>query len=450
MELKPAALLELLQSSLNPSNTSATIWVAYSGGVDSHVLLHLLATLRTELAPARLHALHVDHQMQSESAAWSRHCRRVAEALNIPFTLLQVDARAASGESPEAAARNARYRALSDLVGEGDLLLAAHHQDDQAETLLLQLLRGAGPKGLAAMPIATPFAAGHIVRPLLSFGRDQLVSYAERHGLSWIDDPSNGETSFDRNYLRHEIMPQLKSRWPAAARTLSRSAHHCAEAADLLDGLAADDLRSSAVGGELDLQRLAELEPARQANLLRHWLLSCGLPLPDSRRLAEVQQQMLSAREDAMPVVSWHDGEVRRYRNLIYAMQPLASVAVTERLTLQLNSSVALPFGLGCCQLEPSSEGGLSQQHCQQGDCHIALRRGGERFTLAGAGHSMTLKQLFQQQGVPPWLRERLPLLYIDDQLAAIGERWVCEPFQAVVGEAAVKVVWNGPFSLRN
>ena len=212
----------------------ARFWLAYSGGCDSHVLVHAAAQLRAVVAERIFHVVHVDHGLQTASAEWARHCAAVCEELALPFTLLRVDARGSLGESPEAAARHARYRALASLMQAGDCLLTAHHQDDQAETLLLQLLRGGGPHGLAAMPALSPFAAGMHARPMLTFSREELRRYAQRHALQWIDDPSNADSGFDRNYLRNSVMPVLRERWPAVARVLARGAGHQAEAAQLL------------------------------------------------------------------------------------------------------------------------------------------------------------------------------------------------------------------------
>ena len=214
---------------LNRLPPAPAYWVAYSGGIDSHVLLHLLAGWRARL-PGVLGAVHVNHQLQQQSGDWELHCRAVCEELGLGFQALQVAARPRRGESPEAAARSARYRGLSEWLPPGAVLVTAQHLDDQAETLLLQLLRGSGVHGLAAMPAMTVLGAGLHQRPLLGVTRAQLRRYAESHRLDWIDDPSNTDTAFDRNYLRHEIMPRLKARWPAAGATLSRSAAHCAEA----------------------------------------------------------------------------------------------------------------------------------------------------------------------------------------------------------------------------
>ena len=244
-------------------------WLAYSGGLDSHALLHAMHGLRAQQRGIILCAVHVHHGLRPEADQWAAHCMSVCAALEIPCQVLHVQARPAAGESPEDAARCARYQALRDVIGAGDCLLTAHHQDDQAETLLLQLLRGAGVAGLAGMPACAAFGTGLLARPLLSHSRAELRAYAERHGLHWVEDGSNAETGYDRNYLRHEILPRLRARWPATAAVLTRSAGHCAAATDLLQILAAQDLANlrGPVQRTLKIDRLQLLDAARQESL---------------------------------------------------------------------------------------------------------------------------------------------------------------------------------------
>ncbi len=236
-----SALVEHLFRALSVYRDIKRLWVAYSGGRDSHVLLSLLAAIRARLEPVELHIVHVNHDLSPNAAKWAQHCAMVCQALKLPYQALNVDATPMVGESQEAAARNARYQALEQLLVAGDALCTAHHQEDQAETLLLQLMRGAGPKGLAAMPESAPLGEALLLRPLLGVSRDTLCSYAQTQGLEWIDDESNFDTRFDRNYLRREVMPRLKKRWPAAAQTVSRSAAHCAKASHTLQSVAKVD-----------------------------------------------------------------------------------------------------------------------------------------------------------------------------------------------------------------
>ncbi len=416
-------------------------WVAYSGGLDSHVLLHSLAALRERLPIEELAAVHVHHGLSPAADKWTRHCAEVCGQLGIPLTLLRVDASPRQGESPEAAARNARYQAVEPLIGEGEGLLTAHHQDDQAETVLLQALRGSGPRGLAAMPIWDPFGGGWRGRPLLGFSRGELQAYARSEGLRWVEDESNFDTGIARNYLRHEIIPLLRRRWPAAAATLSRVARHAAEAAHLLDQLAEGDLPPTD-DGTLDIEHLKGMEAARQRNLLRYWIHRAGLPLPDSVHLQRILDEVIPAAEDALPRVAWHGAELRRYRNRLYVMPPLPPHDSAQILAWKMDEPLSLLDGT-LLRAIPALGEGISRDACRMARVTVRFRRGGERCRPAGGSHTRPLKKLLQERGVPPWLRSRIPLIYLDDQLAAVGDLLVCEPFQAREEEPGLCIQWR-------
>ena len=437
MGFQPARLLPLLRG-LAPCRT---LWVAFSGGADSSALLHALHSVRDEL-PAPLRAVHVDHGLHPDSPVWHAHCRSLCETLAIPFEACQVDAYPGPGESPEAAARRARYGALTACLGPGDVLLTAHHRDDQGETLLLQLLRGGGPRGLAAMPHCMPFAAGRLCRPLLDVPRQALLEYARGQGLSWIDDPSNFDTDLDRNFLRRRLLPLLQERWPAVGRVLARSAGHFADAAGLLDELAAQDLEGCVAGeGTLAVGALRALSPRRCRNLLRYWFRRRGLAVPDSRHLQRIVNEVLTAAPDGTPLVSWPGVEVRRYRDRLYAMAPLPAVS-GQALPWDLRADLALPGGLGTLEAQEVRGAGLHLA-CRGQSVEVRFRRGGERCHLPGRAHSHSLKKLLQGAELPPWLRTRLPLVYVNGELAAVADLWICEPYAAGPGDLGILPQWD-------
>ena len=257
--------------------------VAYSGGVDSHVLLHVLATNQQQLSALglSLQALHIDHGLNTESKHWQLHCASVCQTLKVKFSALTVNAQPHRKESPEAAARRARYAAFSQQLTADQALLTAQHQDDQAETLLLQLLRGAGPKGLAAMPSVKVLGKGLLLRPFLHIQRQTILQYAQQQNLHWLDDPSNADQRFDRNYLRQEIMPRLQHRWPAVVANLARSAELCAEQAEINLAIVKDDIRDIIDPADnLLIPPLLELPLPRQRAVLRYWLAQLHLPGP--------------------------------------------------------------------------------------------------------------------------------------------------------------------------
>lgn len=422
-------------------------WVAYSGGLDSQVLLHALACLRSHTCVPPFQALHINHGLQPEAADWAEQCRRYCEQHAILLRVLPVTVAPVRGESLEAVAREQRYGAFVEQMGEGDLLLTAHHQDDQAETVLLQLLRGSGLAGLAAMPPCTPFGPGHHARPLLGFSRAQLADYARAEGLSWVEDPSNRNRSFDRNYLRQEVIPLLTHRWPALGRTVSRTARHCAEAQRLIDGLAAADLAQLQREGKcLEVAGLAQLPPSRARAVLRSWIRDCGLPLPDAAHLDRVLGEMVAARPDRNPVVHWPGAELRRFRGWLWLSSPLPPFDPETVLAWDGKAPLELPAGLGRLYAEPGSCG-ISFAAWKTGKILVHFRAGGERCRPAGKAMTRSLKKLFQERGIPPWLRERVPLISLDGQLAAVGDLWCCGPFQAMEGEASLVLRWERKFA---
>lgn len=418
-------------------------WVAYSGGLDSHALLHAMAGLRPHLPGTELHAIHINHALQPDAQQWADHCAEVCAALQIPYRAVHVNATPAAGESPEAAARSARYEALAGVMGNGDALLTAHHRDDQAETLLLQLLRGSGPHGLAAMPACATFGAGVHLRPLLEFTRAQLHHYATQQNLNWIEDQSNFVINYDRNYLRREIMPRLAARWPAVSGTFARSARHAADAAHVLDVLAHNDLAHVAAGRRdtLSVARLKTLDPPRQRNLLHAWFKHLRLPLPAAVHIEHILSDVVAVAADREPCVRWPGAEVRRYRDLMYALAPLTPHDSSAVLPWDMQDTLTLPGSFGTLSAMPATGKGIKKSLCRNLDVTVRFRHGGECCRPAGRGHIHELRKLFQEAGIPPWQRDRIPLIYAGPHLAAVGDLWVCEPFQAAAGESGLVIM---------
>jgi tRNA(Ile)-lysidine synthase len=422
-------------------------WVALSGGLDSSVLLHALAGLRQRL-PAALKALHLDHGLQTNSKNWAVHCRRVCAALQIPLVVKALQLRTPNGASIEAEAREARLAAYRDIMEPGDLVLTAQHRDDQAETLLLQLLRGSGLSGLAAMPEVLKLPPGYLARPLLDFTRSELRQYAKRNCIDWVDDPSNVEIGFDRNYLRHEVLPLLAQRWPGCAKTLSRSARHCAEAQDLIDHLADRDMArmQGSRPGTLSVSALLNLEPPLCRALLRRWIRSTGFTLPNSRRLDGIIHNVLAAAPDRSPMVHWSGAEVRRYRDDLFLLPPLPERPGPTALDGAFDSRLALPAGLGVLYLKFRASRAVA--HNRRGHDLVQVRFGvsGARCGLAMRRQHKSLKKLFQELDVPDWVRPYVPLVYVNDCLRAVGDLCLCT--EKGVSSADFRVSWAGhPFA---
>lgn len=434
-----------LLETINQLPQTRCYWIGYSGGLDSHVLLHAMAALRPMLAPARLEAVHVDHGLSPNAGAWTRHCAAVCERLGVPYRIVRVDARPRGGEGPEAAARRARYAAFGAVMEAGDCLVTAHHRNDQAETMVLQLLRGAGPHGLAGMAPVSPFAAGIHARPLLSYLRAELLDYARDEGLSWVEDESNADVSRERNYLRHEILPRLRRHWPALDKTLARTAAHNREAAAVLDAVAAEDF--AAVHGTdrdfLSVDGLRRLGSARMRNVIRYWLKQRDLPTPGSGHLRQIEVQVFESARDRGPRVCWPGAEVRRYRDGLYAFAPLPDETNDAELAWDVVSPISLPASGGTLSAERRVGAGIKADLCYSDAVTVRFRRGGESCQPTGSQHHRTLKNLFQERGIPPWVRKRIPLVYIGGRLAAVADYWVCQPYQALPHERGVVFHWH-------
>lgn len=425
-----------LRQALQPWCTAPAWCIAFSGGLDSTVLLHLLADLarREKLPP--LSAIHVHHGLQSAADTWPEHCAQVCARLGIALDIVRVQV--APGASLEQAARNARYQAFTARLGPGEVLLSAQHRDDQAETLLFRLLRGAGVRGLAAMPASRALGQGHLIRPLFDCSRAELQAYAQSHGIAWIEDPSNADERFSRNFLRRQLMPLLAERWPQASSSLVRSAGHLAEAQQLLEELAEMDLLAARGVSvlpwlplpSLDLAAVAALSDARQRNLLRHWLGPLSR-MPDSDHWAG-WLDLRDAKSDAVPVWKLADGELHRADGRLWWLSG-AWLGPLETLDLPCDSSaesVDLP-GNGRVQLS----GELAP-----GRWHLRYRQGGESLQVPGRGRR-DLKRLLSELRVPAFVRPRLPLLFDGDELMAVANLTQSSVIQA----SGAHLQWSPP-----
>ena len=398
--------------------------IAFSGGVDSTVLLHALAASRSSHGKELL-AVHVNHHLHADSDSWQRHCEEVARKHGVAFESHTVTIPENTGQGIEAAARDARYGVFRSIVREGDWLVSAHHQDDQAETLLLNLMRGSGPAGVAGIGVKQNFCKGSLVRPLLGVSGAELIDYAQQQNLEWVDDPSNLDTRFDRNYLRQDLMPQLADRWPGLATRLGRSATLAGEANELLQALAEVDMLGLGSPDRLRLSPLAALPVARRKNVIRHAIRLCGLPMPSAQVLGRVITEVLPAREDAQPLVQWSGAEIRRYRDHLYLLAGIEEpLAATGARLLATGSPVSLGPGLGELQLQETAGQGIKSSLLGDG-LDIRFRLGGEEIRPLGHDCTHKLKKLLQQSGVVPWMRERIPLLYAGTELVAVGDLWI-------------------------
>lgn len=429
--------LELrLRQALQPWRAAPAWRIAFSGGLDSSVLLHLLADWARHEDLPPLSAIHVHHGLQSAGDAWPVHCARVCEQLGIALEVVRVQVTPSA--SLEQAARSARYQAFCERLRPGEVLLSAQHRDDQAETLLFRLLRGAGVRGLAAMPASRPLGRGGLFRPLLDSSRAELREYAQSHGLTWIEDPSNADERFSRNFLRRQMIPLLAERWPQVTANIARSARHLGEAQQLLDELAAMDLAAAhGVSAcpwltlpSLELSAVSALSDARQRNLLRYWLAPLTR-LPDSDHWAG-WCDLRDAATDAAPIWKLTDGELHRADGRLWWLSGewLRSLDPLDLACDSFSESVELP-GNGHVHL---------QGELPQGRWHLRYRQGGESLQLPGRGRR-DLKRLLNELRVPAFVRPRLPLLFEGDELMAVANLSQSSEIQA----SGARLHWSPP-----
>ena len=426
-----------------------SVLVGLSGGLDSTVLLHALAQTRS--AYRSLRALHVHHGLMPDADAWSEHCIRLCADLGVELSIRRVQVDRDSGKGLEAAAREARHAAFADELQSDETLVLAHHRDDQAETVLLRLLRGSGSGGLAAMRSERYLGANLLLRPLLGLDRASLLEYAKSQHLVWCEDPSNGDTGPDRNFLRHRVLPVLRERWPQAGVALSRSATLLEEDAVLLEeesrrrlqGLVQDE-----TGASLDATALLDMPAPWRARLLRLWLEGLGLPPLSADAPAVIAAQVLGAEPDRVAVYRWAGAELRRWRGCLVAGPENAES--DEEISMPWDGAEALEFPSGG-RLEFVSLDGLTACSLRAGGfgaCRVGSRIGGERIRLPGRGHHHLLKHLLQEAQLPPWERQRIPLLFAGDgELLAAGDVVIGARLQAWCEPRGLDLRWQRPLA---
>lgn len=404
------------------------IFVAYSGGLDSCVLLHLLTQIRQYQPYLDLNAIHINHNLSTNAKKWDQHCKKICKDLKVKYIVKQVNANIKiKDQSVEEIARNLRYAAFTKILPKNAVLMTAHHANDQAETLLLQLFRGAGPKGLAAMAPKKEFAQGWLVRPLLHYSRQDLLEYAKEHKLDWIEDESNTDIKFSRNLIRHTLMPIIRQNWPGITKVLNRVAGLCAQTNKLIEELGEQDLaivatQSSGEAGGIqqlliNITKLNQLSLARQNNVLRFWLQKLSLPIPSEVKIKEILRAAVNSRKDANPIIAWPGVQIRKFNGNLYAMPPLAKHDSKIILFFDIKKKVNLPSGLGILSIKINK--GLTKKY-QNKKFSIRFRTGGEKLFIPKRKATHELKKLMQEWQVPPWMRDRIPLVYCEDQIVAI------------------------------
>jgi tRNA(Ile)-lysidine synthase len=426
------ALREILCQALN-AHPHETLCVAYSGGPDSTAVLHALANL-PEARARGLRAIHVDHSLHAQSAQWAAHCRAFCATLGLPCEVHVASVDRAAGIGLEAAARHARYAIFAERLHAHERLVFGHHRDDQAETVLLKLLRGAGPEGLGGMRVERPLGRGTIWRPLLDTPRQMLRDYVIAHDLPCIHDPSNDDQQLARNHLRHSILPLLQAHWPQAAISIAHSARLCREAADTLqhDWRAAYESLRDEETNSLDARGWLALAPALRDPLLAHWLHTQGLTAPTTAQRRQIERQC-SAQHGQLPCIQWPGAEVHVWKNRLWAMPRRKRTEWPAELRWQ-GERLLLPDG-GLLSMQPLVQLPIALR--------VRWRSGGEQIKPAGDRYTRDLRSLFQSAEIPPWRREGLPLIYEGDELIAVADRWLSTRAEALFQPLGARVHWQ-------
>ena len=417
--------------------------VAYSGGADSLALLHAFTAAQVRSRAPNLRAIHVDHHLHPDSTRWARHCMEICRRLSVDLTVL--DAHVEEGgaaRSDEGAARAVRYRAFERSLASGDVLCTAHSEDDHVETVLLNLMRGAGPRGLAGIPSERRLGEGIVARPVRGVARAALRAYARDTGLPVIQDPANEDERFARVLLRCRVIPVLEARWPGMRGRIARAAELGRESAELLDALAAIDLDpAGGIGGDtLHATTVVALEPVRRRNAIAGWLRARGIASPGAGRLDQIAREVIGARADAIPCVRLGDIDLRRFRGRLYLVPRESPLCVPVSRRWQVPEPLTFDHGNLAC--ERCTDGGLEDG---LRDKEVVVRFRGEGAArmrpMQVRGHA--LKKRFQSLEIPPWERARIPLVFVDGVLAAIGSAWIDPRFAAAPGAQGWRIVWT-------
>lgn len=433
---------EILLQSIDQYSACNTIWLGFSGGVDSHALLHALFTLKKKNYPWEVKVVHVNHQLHPKASQWVEFCQNCCQSYGFPLIVYTLDSSPPKGASVEAFAREKRYEIFKSLIKEGDLFFTAHHKDDQAETFLLQLFRGAGIRGLSGIRQKVPLGQGTLVRPLLQISREAIEHYAKENHLTWIQDPSNTNDCYDRNYIRHHVLPVIKQRWPSVSTTIARTASHCLQSDIVLWNEARNQFFNAydTHHDALNLTFFSMLTMQQIKDIIRYFFEYKGYKFPTAAHIDTIFQTVIGSKYDKNPELRIGNAIVRRNKNLLY-LEPFLSLdelsIKSYEKSFELKDSLKLPFGVGTLRLRRNMGIGLDLP--EQASCIVRFRRGGETIQLFSQKISKKVKKLLNEWNVPPWQRKLLPFVYYQNELVAIVGYWLHEKYQVSANQQGVE-----------
>ena len=436
-------------SEFNPSiyfkkfDNSNHIVIAYSGGIDSSVLLNIMCANKEHLKQS-IEVIHVNHGLHEKSSNWEDFCKKECEKYKVTFKSIKIQEDCPKENSVEAWARNMRYKLISKHVKKNDILITAHHKDDQVETFFLQLLRGSGVHGLASMPVIKEFKNGFHVRPFLSFQRNEITKYAKENNISWIDDETNLDINYQRNFLRHNVLPTIDANWLSYRESILRVISHQADSMKIHNEIAQLDMEKISCNdtSNLHVGLIKELSEERKKNLIFFWLKNLNLETPSSKHMKQIISALINSDQQKSPCVNWGNTEVRRYKKFLYASNIVDNHESDIEITWDINSPLMIE-GETLTTIESQGKG-LSKECIKDANIIIRYRHGGEKIYTNSLSQSKSIKQLFQERSVLPWLRNKIPLIYINDELAVVPGFCVGRKFSADKNESSLDILWSG------
>ena len=439
MSKKTSSALDIIERQIKPLLPNK-FCIAFSGGVDSTVLLHVMKNIIDEKSQIR--AIHINHNIVDNSKVWSKTCKSICKNFGIDIEIISLEV-THNGYGLEAAARDERYKKLKEKLYENEYLLTAHHEEDQMETVFLRMARGTGLDGLQGINEKYSFGEGIIFRPMLEVSKTSVMDYAKEHQLKWVEDSSNQDTHFDRNFLRKKIIPQFRERWPSIASSVSRLSQLSAQNIKILNQIAEEDIGPIANMNELPLAKLLDKSFERANNMLRYIILANGMSIPSMKTLQDGLKEMLDPETDKS-VIAWKDYCIRKYKNHLYFLSnsDLEPNKVDVRIPWEIGKTVNLGENIGTIEATFIHGDGLSIKKCKN-KLTISYRQGGELIKPIGHRINKSLKNLFQENQILPWMRDKIPLIYYQDELVSVADLWFNQNYVASQNEAGFVVNWH-------
>ncbi|MDC0186050.1 tRNA lysidine(34) synthetase TilS [Gammaproteobacteria bacterium] len=439
MSKKTSSALDIIERQIKPLLPNK-FCIAFSGGMDSTVLLHVMKNIIDEKSQIR--AIHINHNIVDNSKVWTKTCKSICKNFGIDIEIISLEV-THNGYGLEAAARDERYKKLKEKLYENEYLLTAHHEEDQMETVFLRMARGTGLDGLQGINEKYSFGEGIIFRPMLEVSKTSVMDYAKEHQLKWVEDSSNQDTHFDRNFLRKKIIPQFRERWPSIASSVSRLSQLSAQNIKILNQIAEEDIGPIANMNELPLAKLLDKSFERANNMLRYIILANGMSIPSMKTLQDGLKEMLDPETDKS-VIAWKDYCIRKYKNHLYFLSnsDLEPNKVDVRIPWEIGKTVNLGENIGSIEATFIHGDGLSIEKCEN-KLTISYRQGGELIKPIGHRINKSLKNLFQENQILPWMRDKIPLIYYQDELVSVADLWFNQNYVASQNEAGFVVNWH-------